>query len=195
MSDYQPGTYDYNQDMANQIQKNVPRHAQQDPYGYNPYAQQDPYANNPYGYGGAQPASHFSRAVSFANLKDDRSFILTVVLTFITAGIFYLYRMMEMGECLNTVASKYDGKRSMNFILVAIISVFTMGIPLYVWSHRFTGRLGDELRRRGKYSDLSPATFWLWDVLGSLIIVGPFVYLYKVMEGMNELCADYNVRG
>lgn len=39
------------------------------------------------------------------------------------------------------------------------------------------------------------ATFWLWDVLGIFIIVGPLVYFYKLLHAMNNLSADYNARG
>lgn len=39
------------------------------------------------------------------------------------------------------------------------------------------------------------ATYWLWNILGSLIIVGPFIYTYKLLHAMNDLCADYNARG
>lgn len=34
-----------------------------------------------------------------------------------------------------------------------------------------------------------------WNILGSLIIVGPFIYTYKLLHAMNDLCADYNARG
>lgn len=39
------------------------------------------------------------------------------------------------------------------------------------------------------------ATFWLWNVLGIFIIVGPLVYFYKLLHAMNDLSADYNARG
>ncbi len=38
-------------------------------------------------------------------------------------------------------------------------------------------------------------TFWLWSVLGSLIAVGPLVYLSKFCKAMNFLANDYNVNG
>lgn len=42
---------------------------------------------------------------------------------------------------------------------------------------------------------VTAATYWLWNVLGVLIIVGPFIYMYKLLHAMNDLCADYNQRG
>lgn len=42
---------------------------------------------------------------------------------------------------------------------------------------------------------LSASDYWLWGILGSLIIVGPFIYMYKYLKAINTLCADYNHRG
>ena len=38
-------------------------------------------------------------------------------------------------------------------------------------------------------------TLWGWCALGSLIGVGPFIFLHKLCKSMNLLCADYNARG
>lgn len=48
---------------------------------------------------------------------------------------------------------------------------------------------------RGMTPTVTAATFWLWDVLGIFIIVGPLVYFYKLLHAMNDLSADYNARG
>ena len=42
---------------------------------------------------------------------------------------------------------------------------------------------------------VTASTFWLWEVLGSLIVVGPFIYHYKMLHAMNDLCASYNAYG
>ena len=42
---------------------------------------------------------------------------------------------------------------------------------------------------------LSASDYWLWGILGSLIIVGPFIYMYKYLKAINTLCADFNHRG
>lgn len=39
------------------------------------------------------------------------------------------------------------------------------------------------------------STFWLWGILGSMIVVGPFIYTYKLLKSMNLLAADYNAKG
>ena len=52
-----------------------------------------------------------------------------------------------------------------------------------------------ELRRRGIAYDFDASTFWLWGVLGSLIVVGTFINTHKLLKAMNLLAASYNIRG
>ena len=52
-----------------------------------------------------------------------------------------------------------------------------------------------EQAARGLPVTVTASTFWLWGILGSLIAVGPFIYIYKLLHAMNDLSADYNVRG
>ena len=76
-----------------------------------------------------------------------------------------------------------------------IFSWLTLGIVPLVWYHRISARIGRELARRGIQYDFGASDFWLWHVLGSLIIVGPFIYIHKFMHSMNLLNADYNQKG
>lgn len=55
--------------------------------------------------------------------------------------------------------------------------------------------MGSELLRRNLPYQFDAGTFWLWNVLGSLIVVGPFVYTHKLLTAMNMLCTDYNAKG
>ena len=36
--------------------------------------------------------------------------------------------------------------------------------------------------------------FWGWDILGSLIVVGPFIYLHKLCKALNLAAADFNAK-
>ena len=49
--------------------------------------------------------------------------------------------------------------------------------------------------RRGIDYSFGASTFWLWGILGSIIVVGPFIYTYKLLKSMNLLAADYNAKG
>lgn len=129
-------------------------------------------------------------------LKTNRSLTKMILLGIITFGIYPLVVYSLISSEINTVASKYDGKSTMHYCLVYFIfSWLTLGIVPFVWYHRISNRIGDENRRRGTGYEFGASDFWLWNILGSLIIVGPFVYIHKMMKAMNLINADYNVRG
>lgn len=131
-----------------------------------------------------------------APLKTNKSLLKFILLSLITFGIYGLVVMSSVSESINIVASRYDGKKTMHFCLLAfIISPITFGIGTIVWFHRISERIGNELRRRNIPINFSASTFWLWDVLGSLIIVGPFVYFHNLFKAVNALCESYNMYG
>ena len=104
--------------------------------------------------------------------------------------------MSNVSTDINTIASRYDGKKTMHYCLVLFIfSWLTLGIVPLVWSHKISDRIGAELTRRGIDYQFGAGTFWGWGILGSLILVGPFIYTHKLLTAMNLLSADYNVNG
>ena len=166
-----------------------------DPYGQ-PYPQQQQmqpayppqqggyYPQQPYGYAPAR------------QLKTNRGLLKFILLSIITLGIYGIVVMSGVSTDINTIASRYDGKKTMHYCLVCFIfSWLTCGIVPLVWSSKISGRIGRELQRRGIDYSFGTGTFWLWCILGSLIVVGPFIYYHKLFKSMNLLSADYNVRG
>ena len=129
-------------------------------------------------------------------LPTNRSMWKIWLLSMITFGIYGLVIMTKMVDNLNIIASRYDGKRTMHFcLLMFVIAPLTLGIGAIVWYHKVSARMGNELQRRNQPYSFGASDFWLWSVLGSLIIVGPFIYLHKYCKTMNYLAADYNERG
>ena len=126
-------------------------------------------------------------------LRTERSFVAYFFLNIITLGIYSLVQVSHIGREVNLIASEHDGKHTMHFCwIVFIFSWLTLGIASLVWYHRISNRIGNELRRRGVTSDFGADTFWLWFILGSLIYIGPFVYIYKRIVAMNQLNDLYN---
>ncbi|MBB2954623.1 hypothetical protein FHX77_000003 [Bifidobacterium commune] len=135
-------------------------------------------------------------AAPVAQLNTNRSLLKWIFLNIITLGFYGLFVMTSSTDALNVIASRYDGKKTVNYpAMYFVIGGLTLGIGWLVWYHNMSDRIGGELQRRGHARNLSASDFWLWKVLGLLIIVGPFVYRYKYLRAMNELCADYNQRG
>ncbi|NLE14019.1 MAG: DUF4234 domain-containing protein [Clostridiales bacterium] len=133
---------------------------------------------------------------AIAPLKTDRSLAKFILLSLITFGIYGLVVMTEISTSINKIASPYDQKKTMHFcLLFFLIAPITLGIGSLVWSHNLSNRIGAELKRRGFNFEFSATTFWLWNILGSFIIVGPFIYSHKLLTAMNMLSDDYNKRG
>ncbi len=133
------------------------------------------------------PASH---------LSTNRGLVKFFFLNLVTLGIYGIVFFTNISTSLNTAASRYDGRKTMNYCLVYFIfSWLTLGIVPLVWFSKMSGRVGNELRRRGIYYSFGAGTFWLWCILGALITVGPFIYIHKLSKAMNKICEDYNVKG
>ncbi len=129
-------------------------------------------------------------------LRTDRGLAKMILLSLITFGIYALVVESHIGEELNLIASRHDGRRTMHFCLIYFIfSWLTLGIAPIVWYHRTSDRMHGELVRRQIDYDFGATDFWLWCILGSLIVIGPYVYIYKRMKAMNLINEDYNQKG
>ena len=128
-------------------------------------------------------------------LPTERGLAKMFFLGILTLGIYPIVIRSRIVTELNIAASRYDGKRTMPYFAMVTLSPITLGIYALVWMHKFCHRIGDELVRRNADYKFGPSTFWLWCVLGSLIIVGPFVFVHKLMKSMNKINAHYNIYG
>ena len=138
-----------------------------------------------------------NNAAPVVQLKTNRGWLKTILLGIITFGIYPIILYSGISSDINTIASRYDGKKTMHYcLLFFIIAPITAGIGSIVWCHRISARIGNELARRGIAYKFGAGSFWGWGVLGSFLFgVGPFIYLHKLCKSMNLLCADYNARG
>ena len=143
---------------------------------------------------GAAPSAAPARPV--AQLKTNRGLLKFLFLSLITFGIYGLVVMSVVSTDINTIAGRYDGRKTMHFcLLLFIFSLLTFGIAPLVWYHRISARIGNELARRGIAYSFGAGSFWGWNILGSLIVIGPFIYVHKLLRAMNLLAANYNING
>lgn len=137
-----------------------------------------------------------SRTRPAVQLKTNRGLLKYILLSIITFGIYALVVMSSVSTDINMIASRYDGKKTMHYCLVVFVfTVLTLGILPLVWYHRISNRIGTELNRRGINYSFGAGSFWGWNILGSLIFVGPFIYIHKLLRSMNLLSEHYNVNG
>ena len=129
-------------------------------------------------------------------LKTNRSLLKMALLGFITFGIYNVVILSQMSEEINQVATRHDGRKTMHYCLIFfLLGPITGGIANFIWFHRFSRRIGQELQARRIYYAFGADTYWLWNVLGSLILVGPFIYTHRLCTAMNYLNANYNAIG
>lgn len=135
-------------------------------------------------------------ADTVVQLKTNKSLLKFILLSIVTFGIYGIVVLSSVSNDINIIASRYDGKKTMHYCLLCfLVGPITCGIAVLVWFHKISARIGSELERRNIDYSISASTFWGWYVLGSFIIVGPFVYMYKLFNAMNMLAEDYNIRG
>lgn len=137
-------------------------------------------------YGGAPAVPH----------KTDRNWFLMLLLSCVTCGIYSIVVMTQITNEVNTVCTPHDNRKSMHYcLLFFLVAGLTLGIGALVWYHNICDRIGNELRRRGINYSFGAGTFWGWGILGSFILVGPFIFLHKFFTAVNLMNADYNQRG
>ena len=205
--------------------------AQQPPYGQSPYGQ-TPYGQPPYQqpqypqtpYPQPQypqtpypqtPTGQYPPQLE----RTDRELWKWIVFGILTLGIYQIVVMTELTNAANRVIQ--DGRKSMHYcLLIFVFSWLTAGIAIFVWYHRITNRIGDELQRRGYDRMISVSDFWLYDVLCNAVFTAPYTYFteiypntvgwwyvlpifstigplyftYKLFRAMNALCWDQNAR-
>lgn len=135
-------------------------------------------------------------AAPVGQLKTNRGLLKFILLSIVTLGIYALVYFSSISTDINIIASRYDGRKTTHFCLMAfVLAPITLTIYMFVWYHKLSARIGSELQRRGIDYHFSAADFWLWDILGSLILVGPFIYIHKLSKAMNLLAENYNQHG
>ena len=130
-------------------------------------------------------------------LKTNRGLLKLILLSLITFGIYGLVVMSAVSTDINTIASRYDGKKTTHYLLMAFLfSWLTLGIAPLVWNHKISVRIGAELNRRHMKYSFGAGTFWGWGFFGTLLFgIGPLIYTHKLLRSMNLLSGHYNFYG
>ena len=125
--------------------------------------------------------------------KTNRSLLKFLLLSLITFGIYGIVVMTRISMEIDTIASPRDHKNTMNYLLVFFfLGPITLGIYMLIWNHMLSNRIGDELKARNLGYEFDAGTFWGWGFFGSLILIGPFVFVHKLLKSMNLINESYN---
>lgn len=98
-------------------------------------------------------------------LPTGRGMLKYFLLGLVTFLIYPMVIMSRISGEINIVASRHDGKRTMHFLGMVMLSPLTLMIYVFVWYHKLCGRMGDELIRRKIRYKFSAASYWLWNLV------------------------------
>lgn len=133
-----------------------------------------------------------SSSKSRKKLVTNRGLFKYICYSFLTLGIYPIVMYSKISTELNKVA-KGDGKHTMHFCWIFfLLGPLTLGIMNFVWFHKLSNRIGAELRHRNISYSFNSGHFWGWNVVGSMIYVGPLIYIYELLHATNRLNDSYN---
>ena len=121
----------------------------------------------------------------------EKSLVKLILLSIVTLGIYGLWFLYAYIRDIN-ILCEGDGKDSMHFILVCLLSSITFGIYSAFWMYIQGDRLYNNAERYGLKFNESGTTIVLWYLAGSFIIVGPFFAWYFMINNQNEMIKVYN---
>ncbi|MDR1316717.1 MAG: DUF4234 domain-containing protein [Spirochaetales bacterium] len=123
-----------------------------------------------------------------------RSFPVTIILSIITFGLYWLFWIYKLAADMNAICAG-DGRKTRGTIAYLVFGFLTLGIYNLVWLYMLGDRLYDVAPRFGLNFKESGGTLLLWMILGSIIVIGPFIALYIIIKNINELAEKYNALG
>ncbi len=127
-------------------------------------------------------------------MKTDRNMWLLILLNMVTCGIYGIIFWYKYAEDVNVVC-KQDGKTTMNYFLMLLLTMLTCGIYGFIWQYQVLERVYQAGARYQVNTKMTGGMYLLWTLLGSCIVVGPFIALNGLCEDMNNICAQYNRYG
>ena len=125
-------------------------------------------------------------------LKTNRSMWKLMLLTILTLGIYNIIFFIPFSFELDKIAPRRDGGKTMNYLFVWLLSIFTLSIFSMIWHYQIVVRIQNALEERNIDYEFGTGDFWGWYFIGSFIVIGPFVYFHKLCKAMNLLCESYN---
>ncbi len=120
-----------------------------------------------------------------------RGLAVLILLSIITFGIYGLYWIYNLAKDVNTICDG-DGKQTSGLLKYILLGLITFGIYNLVWVYMLGDRLQDNAQKYNINIKESGGTVLLWLILGSLIIIGPFIALHIIIKNTNALAEEYN---
>lgn len=127
-------------------------------------------------------------------MRTDRSLLKVILLSIITFGIYGIYFWYKFSVDMNIVCNG-DGKHTRGILARIIFSMLTFGIYEFVWMYGVGERIYVNCQKKHIVNNTNGTSVLLWYILGSFIIVGPFVAMHQMIQGLNDISNVFNTYG
>lgn len=124
-------------------------------------------------------------------LETKRNLFLYLLFCILTFGIYHFIFVNKIAKDVN-VACRLDGKSTIGGWVYFFLFAPTSGFFGLIWMCMLISRTSAFLLSKNKHSRISVIGYLLWSTLGLLIVVGPFIAMYKVIKNVNDVCEIYN---
>ena len=125
-------------------------------------------------------------------LKTNRKMWKVILFSILTLGFYSVIFFSSFASELDLIYPKRDGTKTMDYLIAYIVSFFTCNLVVAAWQHSVSLRIEEALIKRRITYNFGTTDFWAWYVLGSVILIGPAIYIHKMCTAMNLLCESYN---
>ena len=137
------------------------------------------------------PYGYEEKEVQRAKLPTDRAMWKLMILSILTLGIYRIVFFIPFSFDLRKI-SPHDYSKQMNYMWAHFLGLFTLTVVVDIWHYQTARSVSEALEYRRIDYEFGTGDFWKWFLLGSLILVGPFIYFHKLCKAMNLLCRHYN---
>lgn len=135
---------------------------------------------------------NYTPPYSGERLKEDRSLIIYILLSFVTCGIYGYYFIYKMAQDVN-IACNGDGEQTSGLVVFILLSFITCGIYTYYWYYKLGNRLAANASRYNLHFEENGTTVLMWCIFGALLCgIGLFIGIYILIKNTNMICAAYN---
>lgn len=125
-------------------------------------------------------------------LKTNRSIIIHGILMLITGGFYHLWFVYTAARDANIICG-FDGRKTPGLFVYLVLSALTLGLYHIFWIYQLSERMSDTCLVYKLSPSESGLTVVLWQVVGSLIFIGPLVAAYIIIKNLNQLSLAYNM--
>lgn len=130
-----------------------------------------------------------SRTVGHIN--EDRSFIVYVILSVLTCGLYAFYFVHTLARDVNKICAE-DGRKVGGLVAYIILSYLTFGLYHVYWKCKIADRLRKNAPLYNLEFSAGPITMLALSILGLFVFVGPFIATYILIHNTNKLAHAFN---